>query len=550
MKIAGTLAFRFTKLSFINFNAYFGLSTLLMKRYTLLISLLIPVILLKAQFKIIAESPQFEEPGDGSTRLAQLRNGNTVFISVSYKGGIDLHIYDSKHKEKLSRNVDHGLGKLKDTYLSGIVLQNDNFVFFFSERNKSRLDLHRLIVEAKTGNLKKTEILSTINTASKFEREDGLKNGFTIEQDVNSDCYAIVKYHTPDKKNQEIELVHYGPDNKEINKTSWSPKSNVFNSFVNIDVLVFGAEKIDFIYAVQNYNSKAHGGSQLYNGRLSKGSDKIEIDKIPFLENLRELGGFARYHSATGKVLLTVVGKEKISSDGYDGGIAIYDPETFRVEKKISLESTSSDTKAKELFGRKNGFAGLPQNLFLHRDGGFAVAFQELITQSSEKYTNTVLEDVVVKVFDKEGNETSQNYLPMEQFLYPGDVLQTFYHAHRQFGQQRMNAGNQFKSFNYLNINGKPYLFANDVEKNEQLIRKGRVQRVLGIGDCDAFYFPLGGKDLIPVRNNLFEEGRRGHHSFAMFQGMSYDEATNTIAMIKMDRDNGRKESKIVWVTP
>ena len=66
-----------------------------------------------AQFKQVAESPGFEEPTTGHLRILQMKNGNTAFIHITPKDGIDLRIYDAGHQEKIVSNVELGIKRVK-----------------------------------------------------------------------------------------------------------------------------------------------------------------------------------------------------------------------------------------------------------------------------------------------------------------------------------------------------------------------------------------------------------------------------------------------------
>jgi hypothetical protein len=110
--------------------------------------------------------------------------------------------------------------------------------------------------------------------------------------------------------------------------------------------------------------------------------------------------------------------------------------------------------------------------------------------------------------------------------------------------------GNQYKRFTYINGGGNNYLMLNDTERNIDRIVKDRVPiKTIGIAQCDAFYFPLTGKDLIPARAYLFgvPESNK-EHNLAAFGVAAYDKVKNIFVTLRaMPSD---KTAKIVWFTP
>ena len=133
--------------------------------------------------------------------------------------------------------------------------------------------------------------------------------------------------------------------------------------------------------------------------------------------------------------------------------------------------------------------------------------------------------------------------------MFNMDLLDDFYHATREHSGVRLNAGNQFKSYGYFNVKGKSYLLMNEIEENEELVRKGKKTRLFGVSGGDAFLFPLTSSDLIPKRQLVFDAARRDH-SFGMFSAMQYDPATNKFVFMKMSRTKGSKSVKMVWMEP
>lgn len=85
-----------------------------------------------AQFKIIAESKEFDEPEAGFIRILQMKDGRTVFFHFTVKDGINMRFYDAAHKEKQSRSIQASFKNLKKAKVNGIFEINEDVIVFVS----------------------------------------------------------------------------------------------------------------------------------------------------------------------------------------------------------------------------------------------------------------------------------------------------------------------------------------------------------------------------------------------------------------------------------
>ena len=94
-----------------------------------------------AQFKLIAEGPKFEEPEDGFAKILQLKNGNTFYIHITAKDGINVRVYDASHKEKAVKTISPAYESLiidnRDAVRGIFEMNNDVLVFIYKEDNNS-----------------------------------------------------------------------------------------------------------------------------------------------------------------------------------------------------------------------------------------------------------------------------------------------------------------------------------------------------------------------------------------------------------------------------
>jgi hypothetical protein len=98
-----------------------------------------------AQFKTIAESPAFPEPEEGFARILQMKNGNTMFLLFSFNKGIDLKLFDGKHKQRVAKHLSPKYGKLKSPAIEAIFESGGDAVLLISEIEGRHPILHRLI---------------------------------------------------------------------------------------------------------------------------------------------------------------------------------------------------------------------------------------------------------------------------------------------------------------------------------------------------------------------------------------------------------------------
>ena len=66
-----------------------------------------------AQFKVLSESSTFDEPEDVVSRIIQMKNGNTFYVHLTQKEGIDFRIYDPSHRQTVVSSVTPSFGKLR-----------------------------------------------------------------------------------------------------------------------------------------------------------------------------------------------------------------------------------------------------------------------------------------------------------------------------------------------------------------------------------------------------------------------------------------------------
>lgn len=512
-----------------------------------------------SQFKVIAEGPVFEEPESGFSKVLQLKNGNTAFFHITFKDGINVKIYDAKHKQKVVKQFEPSYGKLKQGSIEGIFEVSGDVTILVSEIDSKRPVLYRLIVDGKTGELKEDKQIAELMKYSLGQGYAMAFGGVTppdfyVRKDPSSDHYAVAMMNSFESdRNKRIEVVYYGPGNKEVSRAFYSSPDNKYKYMRYVDMTVMKDKVSILAYA---YNTRSSGGkeSELVLADLDAGSSKVVLHELDFSKDLVISGGITRYNPVTRKIILlatAVVDKKKNIHTCF---LAMVDPFAKKIEKVREIYPVYANEKSLALFGKKREYTGMPQNLFINKDGSFSVVFEEIKLEyvSNGRYTvtHTLLGNIAVMKFDIEGRETGSYLVPKSHKL-TGTALSPFYHSAREGTAQNLVMGNQFKSFAYLNGDDKTFILFNDVERNGESVMKGKLTTIQGVSDCDAFYYNIEGVETMPAREFVFgkPESKRSNN-FGLFSISDYNPGSNVYVTLKLEKEGRDKGVKVVWLQP
>lgn len=513
---------------------------------------------MNAQFKKIAEGPEFEEPKSGYTQIIQKKNGGTFFLRVTLKEGIDIRIYDAAHKEKVAKTIEPGYEKLPRgaSIIKAFEINNDIVLLISTYDDKTPV-LKRLVVDGNSGRIKKQD---NVRELMKITMGQGYammfaKNmkmpGFYANHSPSQNCYAVTAFNTFESdRNKRIEIIVFGADHKEINRAYYASPEEKYKYLDYLDMEVLDDERVSLL--VNGYNTRAHGGkaSEILLGDLEKGAKTINFSELGFNKDSMAHVGVVKYNPHTKKIILVASIKEKENSKHVYNYVSIVDPVTHKSEKTFPADlSDEVYGKSYQMFKKKDDFSGVLREVYINDDGGFTIAYEEeaIVTTSSSyggsTYNNSHLElnNIAVSVHNKTG-DVVQNYLiPKSNWI----EQQMYYSADYGFG-------NQYKRFTYINGGGNNYLMLNDTERNIDRIVKDKVPiKTVGISQCDAFYFPLTGKDLIPSRVYLFGAPESNkEHNLAAFGVAAYDKTNNVFVTLRAMPSGREKLAKIVWFTP
>ncbi|MES1249865.1 MAG: hypothetical protein ABUL46_04230, partial [Chitinophaga rupis] len=466
-----------------------------------------------SQFKNLAESTPFEEPEDGLSKLLQMKNGNTVYLHIKLKEGIEIKIFDSLHHSRVDKVIEPKYNRSKYKSVEAVFEINGNVVLMVSEADDKIPVLYRIVIDGKTGNIKQDEKIAELKKmtmgqgyAMAFGRVP--KPDFFVRKDANSDYYALVLLNSFESdRNKRLEIVSYGPDNKKINRAYYLSPDDKYKYLNYIDMAVIGGEKISVLaYA---YNTSASGGkeSELVIANLNAAAKTVTLDELPFSKDLIFNYGRTRYNPVTKNILLLAAVQIGKKSNQYGTILAFIDPFERKVVGGHAIFPEKVNAESEELFGSKKGYSGVPQNIFVNADGSFTVVYEEIVnyTQSGSNYSTSYNEigNIAVCKYDPTGKELQSYLIPKNHRVY-GYYLQPFYHSAREGSATQLLSGNQYKSFAYLNGKNNSYLLFNDIEKNGETAKKGKITTIQSVKDCDGFYFPLEGTNILPERKFVF----------------------------------------------
>ena len=518
------------------------------KKITLLTLLLTWYSIASAQFKQIAAGPSFEEPEKGMSNLVLMKDGSVIFFTITNEDGINARIYNSDRKETVVTTIQPEYKKLKGGSLEGFFEIKGNLVLFISEIQDKTPVLYRLIIDGKTATLIKEEKIASLKKLNMGSGYAMLFGGvdapdFYVNKDPESDNYAIALFNSFESdRNKRIEIILYGDSHQEISRAYYASPDEKYKYLQFISMAVIGSEKVSVL--VNGYNS---GGKdrEVILATLKKGASSVSFNELGFPEDKVMENGLVRYNPYTKKLVVAAKIDEKKSKDAYLY-IAIVDPDKGKTEKLIqSGLGEEVNQRAIKIFGKKYKFRGVPVNLYINKDAGFSVAFEEraIVTYIGTNHGSSHLEtyNIAVASYNKEAELQSSYIIPKNYWVDNASSL--------SFAG---GFGNQYKKFAYINENGKGYILLNDTRRNIEKIENDKEPiQIKGVSDCDAFYFSLSGNDPIPQRKYLFgESDDKKERNLAPFGISVYDKENDIFVVLRLNKDKKDKSVNLLWLKP
>jgi len=527
-----------------------------MKKATLLFLLILSSVIVKAQFKQVAEGPVFEEPKEGFAKILQMKNGNTIFIHIAIKKGIDIQIYDANHQQTIATNITPAYGKLEYASIDGVFEINSDVVIMITQIDSRTPMLYRLIIDGKTGNLKNEQKIAQLDKVGFFKGYalyfgDVPMPDFFVRKDPASDNYAVVMFNSFESDRSKVmEIVVYGADNKEISRAYYSSPEEKYKYLRYVDMAVLGSGKVCVL--AYGFNTRSSGGkeSELILANLDKGAKSVDFTELNFSKDMIVYWGITRFNPITKSLILSAVVKGDKGDKGYTPILAIINPFDKKIER---FNVIAPSDRINQSF--KKAFTGLPENLFINDDGTFTIVSEELEqnsyrSSSGASSISTTLGDMAIVKYSKTGEFINDYRIRKSHEVYYA-LLYPFYLSRREGGAQALIQGNQFKSFAYLDGKSQNYILFNDTERNNDKQESGGLVTIKGVSGSDGFYYPLTGTDVVPKRDYVFgKPDSKRDHDLALFAISDYDRKNDVYVTLKLENQHGKKGVKVVWLQP
>lgn len=495
-----------------------------------------------AQFKLLAEGNSFEEPEQGTSKIIQLKNGNTFFLTVTEKAGIDYRIYNSNHKEIVASNIVPAYEVLKNWDVKNVFEVKNDVVLFISTREKKGLVLYRLIFDGSTGKLEEEKAIHSVVTGGGAFLM--VPNVFGVKKDPVADNYAISVYDFyGDEKDKRIEIIQYGNDHKETNRNYLvTADEGEFKWFVYMDMQVLDADKVNVVL----YNGKEKYYSDLRVGRIVMASVDSKAGKVTYTnmdvpEVERIFGSVITYYNANTKkmyLLITKLLKKSKNSWGYF--FVNYNTLTNLSEAKL-LNNFDEKINAqyKERYALKSNYWAPFKAFTVKDDGSYSILYEEefCVTSKGNPAASSTSFDFkdITNCFS--GKIMEMNYAPDGKVL-SGYIIPKLY---------SINSYSQYKTPLYIDAGKNKYLLINDTERNNN-VEKNSFVTITGVSDCDAFLYKLSGNELVPKRDVLFGSNENGHNLASL--GVS-DFRRNVLVTLKLNKKNSKNKAvSLIWLQP
>lgn len=518
---------------------------------------LLTVLSTHSQFKTIAEGPEFDEPEKGYVRIMQLSSGYTFFFRITLKKGIDIRIYDDRHKEKVVTNIQPAYGELgRATTIAGAYEVNDDIMIMIGADLKASPVMIRLLIDGKTGQLKKEDRLAELSKVNYF-RSYALsygsleRPGFYVNSSLSKKHYAIASFNTFESdRNKRIEVIVYGADHKEISRAFYNSPEEKYKYLDYLDMEVLDNGRV--VILVNGYNTRTSGkkGNEILLGELQKAPSQVSFTQLDFPRDSTVYAGKLRYDPSTKKMIVVVSLLKPKSSSVYNY-LSFVDLDARKAVKTIPVLLPPDKVYgwSSDMFSKKIDLKGIIRDIYIDDDNTFSISLEEEEMAGTVHFDDNLMHDNVHMVLS---NVAIVVYNREATLLNTFLIAKTYSMAAQSTYAADYGFGNQYKRFGYINTGSKKYMLINELERNIETVEKSRPPlRIMGVGACDAFYLPLTGSGLVPERKYVFgEPADRRDNKIAAFAVSAYDKKNNLFATLRTTDPGRGKQSQIVWIKP
>jgi hypothetical protein len=512
---------------------------------------------------ILAQTPEksatFKEP-KGWTKLIQLRNNNTGLIEILKTDGANFTLYNPQHKVITSGKLDlvKTIGNFRLAQIEGVYDINGDFCVFImgtDPDNKKVGVFFRIVIDGNTGKLKSEEVIDklpemTMGAAYGMVFGDTDVPAFRIEKDPESDYYAVVKYNTLAAETKDrIEIFHYGPDHKIINKAKYNTPTDKYKFTKYLACYVHGADYV--LVGTSAFNTKKSGGEDIryYVSQLNKGKTSFVQKELQYTAYDKFASAFFIYNKPKEMInMILIINSAQVNQN--------INPTSLALDKPYSTDLTSVNKIYKGQMGNKKDFAGMLEGSFIDKNGNISFLYQQLTkqTKSSGYGMPAIVErcffgDVALITMSPEGKEVSATAFPLN-IIRAGDHDPMCYNSARK--GRKVNSGfglvaqnDWYYGIDFISTENACYLFFNNRLDNMEKADDKNAGAISGIsGTTGVRYTYKAGKI---TRDYMFGKPANKKEAIFINPGASdYNAATKTYATIATYPKE--KTAHIVWI--
>lgn len=516
-----------------------------MKQTILLCLLAIGAGTARAQFTTIAESPSFQEPGEGNARILQLTNGNTLFLHFTPKQGIQLQLFNKQHQRIDTLPAVTDWKSYKNSHLDAAFESGSgDAAIFLSDRSRRHPVLRRLTISATTGLLTEDSVIAAQDKVD-LRKKSLASSDFLIIRDPHSGSYAVWMYfNTDEEADGGYQILHFSAHHREISRARFK-NFDGGAPFRYWDMAVIGEEKLCILGMEENKGQQGDSAVMKL-ATLDSGMVFFKFHELRFPAESAVTGAFVKYNPQTRQLLLLqAVKKTEKKNERIITRSSIVQLPGLQVAFARDILFWNINQKQLEAFGQETEYNGVPQNVFFRNDGGYSIVFEELdnhvrMMNNTPTVVSTVLANVAVVNYDREGKETNSWIIP-RRHINQGVVMKPFYLKARENVNAPFQWGDQYKLFTYI----PGYILINDLDGRRKSQDPARQAAIRDIRDCHGFYYTLEGKAPVPQRDFVFNT--EADRQVALFAFSDYDPARRTLVTLKRNPEN-KKEVKLVWL--
>lgn len=507
------------------------------------------------------KSAAFEEPL-GWCKLVQLKNNNTVFLEFTKKEGINVTLFDAGRKKISSDKLALTMieDKLGYYIISGIYEIAGDVVVFYQKGEDRTPILIRLIIDGKTGKLKSEEKIAELN---KITTGDAYAAAFgdvdmpdlKIVKDPESDYYALIRYNTfaPETKDR-IEVLHYDPQHKVINKANYTAPGNKYKYTKYLSAYV---HKDDYVViGTYGFNTKKSGGedARFYVSQLAKGKTSFVQKELAYSDFYKGARGHFIYNNVKGTINMVLITDVQVKGDNrkYDIVFQSINPTTLQLEKPYKIDYSKANEIYKNNFNRKYDFEGMIQGTFVDKSGNLIVLSQN----TTIKYGNgsgivgTFLGDFALITISPEGKIINTALVPANVYVsgkhkeFNCNDIRTGYRPADSWDDPGL-ASEQYFAIDVVTTENSNYIFFNNTKENMELPDSEEPRLVKAISATAAVKYTYSSNTL--KKEYLFGIPKdKKDNEFCNFSSSDYNAAAKSYATIVTDPKT--KKSSVLWL--